>query len=301
MEELKRNIVFEINGGIGKSIAATATLSVLRKKYPKAEYQIIVLSGYPDVFINSPDVDMSFAMGGEQYFWTKYMDVPNKDTIWFGQEPYKDSEHKYKREHLNQTWCRLCGVEYNGEQPVFTVKEREIDFYKLKYHTEKPILLMQTNGGASNQEIKYSWARDIPFHVGQAIVDEFKNEYSIVHVRREDQPTYEGTITLTDNVKGLGVIIGLSAKRLFMDSCCQHLAAAMKKPSTVCWIVNSPKVFGYELHDNILANEFTAKGDLRFSIETEYNIGGALHEFPYIQEKDIFDIDKIIASIKAQK
>jgi hypothetical protein len=63
------------------------------------------------------------------------------------------------------------------------------------------------------------------------------------------------------------------------------------------WIANSPKVFGYELHDNILANQENKTPDLRHSLFTKYNIGGALIEFPYQNEKDIFNIDSIIASL----
>ena len=83
-----------------------------------------------------------------------------------------------------------------------------------------------------------------------------------------------------------------------MDSFAQHAAAAINKPSTVCWIANTPVVFGYSLHDNILANPQTKKPELRNSFLQKYDISGNLLEFPYNNEEEIFDVDKIIASLK---
>jgi ADP-heptose:LPS heptosyltransferase len=40
-----RNLIFTINGGIGKCIVATSVCSALKKKYPNDN--LIVVSGYP--------------------------------------------------------------------------------------------------------------------------------------------------------------------------------------------------------------------------------------------------------------
>jgi len=71
--------------------------------------------------------------------------------------------------------------------------------------------------------------------------------------------------------------------------------------STVCWITNKPEVFGYDLHDNIKSNPFTIKPELKSSYLQKFNIGGDLLEFPYNSEKEIFNVDEIINSIKKQK
>ena len=157
---------------------------------------------------------------------------------------------------------------------------------------------MQTNGGAAQQELKYSWARDIPTNVVLRVIEEFRNDYNIIHIRRDDQPSFEGTYPVTDNFRALAVLIELSDKRLLMDSFGHHAAAAMNKPSTVCWVVNTPIVFGHEIHDNILANKETKKPELRNSFLQKYDISGNLLEFPYNNEEVIFDVDKIIESLK---
>jgi ADP-heptose:LPS heptosyltransferase len=79
-----------------------------------------------------------------------------------------------------------------------------------------------------------------------------------------------------------------------MDSFAQHVAAALNLPSVVLWIVNSPKVFGYDIHTNIIAEPETKKPDIRAAYLSKYNIGGELVEFPYNNEMEIFNIGKIL-------
>jgi hypothetical protein len=74
----------------------------------------------------------------------------------------------------------------------------------------------------------------------------------------------------------------------------------MDKPSTVCWVVNKPNVFGYDIHDNIESNPFTTKPELRSAYLGKFNISGDLVEFPYNYETEMFNVDEIIKSIKFQ-
>jgi hypothetical protein len=68
----------------------------------------------------------------------------------------------------------------------------------------------------------------------------------------------------------------------------------------VLWIANKPNVFGYPIHDNILANPENGQPDLKFSQFAKYNIIGAPNEFPYKSEFDIFNLDRVITSIMNQ-
>lgn len=289
------NIIFSISGGLGKSIFATAVLKAIRKKY--LHDKIIVITAYPDVFLNVPYVDFAFNHGQETYFYEKY--IKDQEFLIFAQEPYLVNEHIQQKEHIIESWCRLCGVPYQGEQPDVYLTEREMTYYTVKYQSEKPIMVIQTNGGGQ-QDLKYSWARDMPATVVRAIIQEFSSRYNIYHIRREDQFSYENTIPVHEAYKGIACLLARSQKRVFIDSFCQHLAEALRVKSTVLWIANSPKVFGYDRHDNILCNPETKKPDLRNSMFSKYNIGGALVEFPYETDTEIFNIDKILASVHAQ-
>lgn len=289
------NIVFQISGGIGKCVMATAVCEAIKKQYPQSK--LVVVSGYSDVFLNNPFVDRAFNFGGFSYFYEEF--IENKEFKIFAHDPYVQTEHIKQNEHLIKTWCEMFGVKYNGELPKIYLTEREVTFFKQKYASDKPILMIQTNGGGDS-ELKYSWARDIPYQNVVDVIEEFKDVYNILHIKRDDQLGYEFTYPVTDSFRSLVVGISLSDKRLFMDSFAQHVAAGLGLSSTVCWIANKPEVFGYEIHNNITSNPFTLKPELRNSYLGKFNIGGELIEFPYNSEREIFNSQDIIDSIKKQ-
>jgi hypothetical protein len=287
------NVIFQINGGIGKVVASTAVCKSIKAKYP--DCKLIVVSGYPDVFLNNPNVDRAFAFGQQQYFYQEY--IQNQEFIVLAHDPYLDTTHLMQDEHLIETWCRLYDLPFIQKQGELFLSQREIDFFSNKYTTDKPIFLLQTNGGADSA-LKYSWARDMPTCVVSDVIQQFRHEYNMVHIRRDDQINYEHTIGISDTFRSLVVLISLSTKRLLIDSFAQHVAATLNLPSVVLWVVNSPKVFGYDVHTNIVANPETKQSDIRAAYLSKYNIGGELVEFPYNNENEIFDIAKIVEALK---
>jgi ADP-heptose:LPS heptosyltransferase len=287
------NVIFQINGGIGKCVLATSILPAIKEKYPDST--LIVVSGYADVFLNNPHVDRSFQYGQFQYFYQDYID--NKDFIFLGHDPYLTEGHIRQDEHLSLSWANLYNLPLSKMEPKLYISNTEYNLYKQKFQSEKPILLIQPNGGMQS-ELKYSWARDIPANVVNAVIEEYKKKYHIVHLKREDQTSYEFTTPVTDVFRSIAVLIDISTKRLFMDSFAQHTAAALNKKSTVLWVANKPEVFGYDLHNNIKANKFTKKPDLKNSYIGKFNIAGDPIEFPYNDESEIFNVDAIIKSLK---
>lgn len=285
--------IFNINGGIGKTIAATAVCEGIKREHP--ERKLVVVSGYPDVFVNNPHVYRSLGFGQTQYFYEEFID--GKDVKIFAHDPYLDNSFLHGKS-LIESWFKMFGVEYKGEKPKLYLTEREVNFHKQKFASDKPIFLMQTNGGAENQPLKYSWARDIPSNVVLKVIEQFRDSYNIVHIRRQDQIAYPDVATVTDDFRSIVTLISLSEKRLFMDSFAQHTAAALNKPSTVLWIANKPEQFGYSLHKNIVCNEFTCKPELKGSYFEKFNIQGDPLQFPFNSEDEIFDVDKILQSLR---
>jgi hypothetical protein len=287
-------IIFQINGGIGKSVTATGVIRAIKDKYPNDE--LIVITAYPDVFLNNPFVDRCFGPMNYPYFYEQYI-LPG-DTITMLHDPYLETAHILGQEHLIQTWSGMNGLD-TWYAPELYITQREIDFYSERFFSDKPIFLLQTNGGAVGQESKYSWARDIPKITAESVIEEFRSTHNIVHVRREDQMALENTIPIHDTFRALVVLASLSDKRLLIDSFIQHVCASIQLPSTVCWVVNKPEVFGYPLHTNIMSKAFTSDFDLKNSFYSAFDILGKPEEFPYLHEGEIFDTDTIIISLKS--
>jgi len=288
------NIIFQIDGGLGKCIMATAVCDAIKTAHP--DDKLIVVSGYPDVFSNNPKVDRALAFGETRYFFEEFI-MGHKIKL-HAHNPYLEAAHIKRDEHLLKTWTKMFGYVYNGEYPSLFLTNREKEFYSTRFRSEKPIFVIQTNGGAPNQENPYSWARDLPYGVAQKVVNHFKDRYNVVHIRRDDQPALENTFQVSDNFRAMCVLLMMSEKRLLIDSFAQHACAAMHLPSVVCWIANSDGVFGYDTHTNIKANEFTKKPELRNAFLHPFNIAGDPLEFPYHSENEIFNAEDIIEALE---
>ncbi len=290
------NVIFQIDGGLGKSIMATAMVKVIRKRYKNSH--IIVVTAYPDVFLNNPHINECFRieeMGGA---YLKY--VKDQDCKIFTEDPYRNTSFLTDKEHLFKTWCRIYGLNYNNEQPQLYLTQPEVDYFKPFYQVEKPILAIQPNGGPQGQGFQYSWTRDIPQPTMNEIIKHYKEDYTIVHIKREDQQQYPDTLHALDGFRSIAILLQLSSKRLLIDSFSQHLAAAMDKKSTVCWVTTKPKIFGYKLHDNITATPFTKEPQLERSVYQPFNLAQDISSIPYNDLNEIFNANAIIESINKQ-
>jgi hypothetical protein len=251
--------------------------------------------------VNLNYVHRVYRIGSTPYFYKNYID--KKDSLIFRHEPYFTTEHIHKKMRLIENWCKLYNLEYNGEQPEIKFNPREIQKYGSLWNSNKPLFVIQSNGGMYNQEsgLPYRWTRDMPFSVVQAVVDKYKDQYDIVQITRPGSPVAIGANPITHEMTPhelLSVLL-YSDKRLLIDSSLQHAAAAFNLPSTVLWIGTSSKLFGYDIHDNIHA-EIPDNQKLTDSYFFDYDFEGPLHEYPF-ENDTIFDIDEIIKSLTKQE
>jgi hypothetical protein len=291
------NIIIEIKGGIGKCIIATSILGPLRLKYPKDK--IIIVSSHPHIFENNLNVDVVSSFKSFPSFYPKY--IKNQECIFFISEPYQHSDIINCKRSLYEVWFEMFGLEYKNEQPKIYLTPQELNKSKEIYKSEKPIFVLQTKGGDSLNE-EYNWARDLPLSLVKQIINYYKNQYTIYHIRSKDQPHLPGTIPACEDIKTISTLIRMSSKRLFIDSFAQHLAASVSKPSTVCWIATSPKVFGFQnpnyFHDNIISNPIDF--ETQHTTYSGYSLIEDIKNLPYQDPSRIFDLNIVIDSINKQ-
>lgn len=289
-----QNVIFLVDGGLGKSIMATAILKVIKKEYKKAN--IIVITGYPDVFIGNPNVNKVLHQQQAVGLYKSY--IENKDTKVFITDPYSTSDFITESNHLLKIWCDIYGLKYNGELPELFLSKGEKEYFEPFYKLDKPIMAIQPNGGAVGQPLKYSWTRDLPASVVNEVVDYFKNDYAILHIKRDDQLTYENTIGALDSWRSIAIMLTLSTKRLLIDSSSMHVATALNLPSVVGWIGTNPFVFGYDIHTNIFANDPTKEVNIESNSFTKHLLFEDIATLPYNNFSEIFDTQKIINALK---
>lgn len=292
--------IFHIEGGLGKHISATAVARSIKKNHP--DRKLIVVCSYPEVFINLYFVSRVYKYGNTPYFYQDY--IKDKDFLIFKHEPYFTTEHIKKEFNLIENWCKLYNLEYSGELPEINFNFRQHQLNNNLWYREKPIFLIQTNGGPmESQPYIYSWTRDIPHYLLDPIISEFKDQYHIIQICRNDQQAINSEFVevINKNMSNMELfgLVYHSSKRLLIDSSLQHAAAALNKPSTVLWIGTSPKVFGYDIHRNIVGNINDDEFNLPDSYIFDYNFNGTLHECPVIDPTSMFELSEIINSLKS--
>lgn len=292
--------IFHIEGGIGKHIASTAVIECYKKHNPETD--IIISCAWPEVFINNPYIHRVYRVGNTPYFYRDY--IYKKDVTVFAQDPYKTTNHITKRSHLIETWCDMIGVTHTNESPqlFFNFREQELGSKLIDNPTGKPILIFQPFGGAgfNHQSTPYSWTRDIHPDVAQQLVNILSEKYFVVHVCYESHPTLKNCLRFDKIIqkKVLFSLLQYSSARLLIDSSLQHAAAALNLPSTVVWVATQPSVFGYNIHTNITPNisENVLEGNVDSYLH-DFNFTGEVHECPFYNPSEIFDVNQIISTL----
>lgn len=287
------NIIFGIDGGLGKSIMATVIVEAIKKKYKKSN--LIVVTAYPDVFLHNPYVNRCLKGDNGNRLYKEY--IKDQECKIFVANPYHTDDFLQNKKHLFYIWCELYGLKYNNEVPQIFLTQSEIDYYKSVYKVDKPIFAIQTHGGGGEQAQLYNWARDLPNSTIENIINQFKDEYTICHIKRKDQPTFANTLQALDGFRSIAVLLAISTKRLFIDSFAQHLSTALNLPAVVCWVTTSPHCFGYELHKNIISNQFNINPLYEHPNYQPFLLTEDIKTIPYKNLDDVYDDDIIIKNI----
>lgn len=300
--ETKKYSIFQVNGGIGKHIAATAVAKAIKNNYP--DRKLIVVCAWQDIFLNLSYVDRVYTLGRTNYFYQNY--IQGKESLIFANEPYYTTSHINQSKKLVQTWCDLYNITYNNETPDLKFNKLQYDVSKKFFSRSKPYMIIHTNGGPMTTDAKpYAWTRDMPFDLAQELVDHYSKDYHIYQVTKVNSPKLKNadhifaTVEQSLNMMEFFSLLLHSKKRILIDSCLQHAAAAMKRKSTVLWNGTSPRVFGYDLHDNIstiVPYDFKLPNSYLF----DFDFNGTEHEYPFIDDTKLFDINEIIKSVDSQ-
>ena len=139
----------------------------------------------------------------------------------------------------------------------------------------------------------------MPIEVAQEIINKYSQQYHIIQVTRPDGYQLQGVERIDGVLSNMELfsLLVTSQKRVLIDSCLQHAAAALKLQSTVLWVGTSPTVFGYISHKNIIAKLPKKANQLIGSYLFDYQFENNMHECPYMDVKDMFNIEEIFKSI----
>ena len=177
-----KGTVVHINGGLGKCIVFTGVAKCYKEQNPDQE--LIIVSGYPEVFIHNPNVDGNYSFNTPE-LWTRFYGNPEYEVL--AQDPYLEAEWiKNEEIHLMDIWCDMLGIDCTCNGPELFFSGPEVDDLQAMIQTDKPLVVVQSTGG-SNPAAR-SWTRN----PSKAELDQYLERYAednyVVHLCTPDTP-----------------------------------------------------------------------------------------------------------------
>jgi hypothetical protein len=185
--------LLHINGGLGKCIMATAVIRSYKAAYPEKE--IVVVSGYPEVFLHNPDVHKNFPFN-TPYLWQDYYGNPEVQV--YAQDPYLNPVWiKNHKRHLIDIWCSELRVPNVQKTPLLYFSGPEADELNNQIKVNKPLMVVQSTGGSTPSA--RSWTRNPPAHELEEYLAKFKESHFILHLALNDTPALQNVHQRVDN------------------------------------------------------------------------------------------------------
>jgi hypothetical protein len=230
-----------LNGGVGKSIAFTAILPDVSKKYG----ELFMVSPWPDVFEGQPGVKRSLDHGAA-YGYEDY--VKGRDIMW--PEPYQTVGYFSRKRNLIAAFADACGVEYRADMRPLTPPKIA------KAPATAPQLgryvLVQFQGGANQwtQGPKQPGGQVRDYPNGQAVVDAIKKgrpDVKVINFALQTEPHFNGEEKVEGHMHYMvaWTLLRDAAAWVGIDSSMHHMAAACGKKGVVLWEGTDPDLLGY--------------------------------------------------------
>ena len=291
--------IFHVEGGIGRNLVASSMINSINEKYPANK--TIVVCSYPEVFIHNPKIYRVFRAGLTPYFHDDY--VKDKNSVILKGDPYNTTGYINRKEHISKSWCDIFNLNTCDPLPELyfnKMEKRDSLLFKQNVSPEKPIILVQINGGMGygKNHVNLHWYRDVPPYYYQKIIDIFSDKFTFVQIKTENQIQLENVYVPNLSLRELFAAFQAADGAICMDSMVQHAMAALKKQSLVCWIGNSPTVFGYEQHRNIIS-DFKFEKEVLESYLEPYSIQAEGYQCPdNYDPATLFNLEQLIEEFK---
>lgn len=248
------NLVLHINGGLGKCIMATAVIRSYKNAYPDAK--IVVVSAYPEVFLNNPDVYKNFPFA-TPYLWQDYYSQPGWHVS--AHDPYmEESWIKNNKIHLINIWCELLGITSTQKTPLLFFSDPEVDELLRMIATDRPLLVVQSTGGQN--PAARSWTRNPPHTEFDEFLGAFRETHFVAHLCLPETPVlinvHQRIETLTR--RQAMCLMYYCQEFVGIDSFGQHARAAnpTSGPTTIFFpLEESVDRLGYDKFTNLVPTQ----------------------------------------------
>lgn len=216
------NLVLHISGGCGKNIMATAVIASYKRTFPDAK--VVVVSGFPEVFLNNPYVYKNFPFATPN-LWSDY--YGNPDWKVSAHDPYMEQSWiKNESKHLIEIWCKLLGVTSVQNTPLLYFSGPELDELNAMIKVDKPLMVVQSTGGA--HAAARSWTRNPPPSEFNDYLAQYMETHFVLHLAVPETPLLSNVHQRVDNLnrRQAMALIHYASAFVGIDSFGQHARAA---------------------------------------------------------------------------
>jgi len=303
---MNKCLVFDVGGGgIGKNIVATSLIPIIKKIDEEAD--LIVIAHHHKVFKNNPLIKTIYRPQTPQLY--TILNTYYDDITWFSGEPYKHYKYIKQQLHIIPAWLDKIGIKADKYPlpKLFLNDKEQYDIQKyIKSKKNKPIILIQSSGGAVDNKTKRPkrmFVRDADNVAIEQIIKKYKEEYYIVQVLRQGQYRLIGVDEYLQDIdiRQIFCFINEASIILCIDSFVQHAATALGKKAIVLWAATNPKILGYPTNINITSNKCKKMCGRpnSFLYDTEPDFSPFICKFSDICTiHDFEDIDSAIIQLK---
>ena len=251
-------LLLHINGGLGKCIMATAVIESYKAANP--EQKIVVVSGYPEVFVNNPAVDRNFSFS-TPYLWQDY--YSREDVKISAEDPYfTESWIKNKKIHLIDIWCEMLGVLSTQKHPMLYFSGPEVDELNALVRVDKPLMVVQATGGTN--AAARAWTRNPPLPELDEYLKQYMETHFVLHLAVPETPLLNNVHQRVDNLNRRQAMCLIRYAHGFVgiDSFGMHVRASgfAAGPTTIFFpLEESVKRLGYDGFTNLVPTETVQK------------------------------------------
>lgn len=247
-------IIFECPFDLTMNIMATMVVSSLKSAHK--DKKIIVVTGFPEVWLHNPDVYRIYKFDHLSYFFDDF--IKDKDTLILKHNPILTEDYLNEEKHLAEIWCDLYNIKLTASKPLLYFTWREKEAVQKLTKSPKPLFFIESEafpyGFGHTLQLKniQNWQDSIPSHILGSIIKEMNNRgYQTIDISETTNPKIDDVENLTLNLRLKLCAIQYSSVCLFINSFAQQVSSSFEIPTIVAWTNASPKVWGYNSHINI--------------------------------------------------
>jgi hypothetical protein len=250
---MKKGIVIHLNGGLGKCIMFTAVAKNFKEQNPDTE--LVIISGYPEVFLHNPNIDKNFGFN-HHGLWQEYYSNPDYEVnAW---DPYMHQDWiSNKKRHLIDIWCEILGIDFLYDKPEMVFSGPEVGELQRMIQVDKPLMIVQSTGGPNPKAM--SWTRNPAKGELEELLGKYLDTHYIVHLCVPDTPVLANVHQRLDTLsrRQAMCLVHYSENFIGIDSFALHARAANPDagpsqfifpiPETVERLAYTHKSFTYHL------------------------------------------------------